>query len=227
MHRDVTLKNMLIISLCPPTAVLCDFGKAIEQHEDNNSCIGPIHTLPPEIEVRGFKRYNQKVDVWCLGFVCCQILFQGSKQSGLLREKVNIASLVAITQHLDHYGQQGMLQKQFSQLVKQLLIWDPAKRPTAAQALAHPCMASASSSAPMEPQHPGESATKTPRFDTTPQIGLKSQGPQGGLSRARPSMANWTAYSSPNDTAPLTNPSPRSDHRSSQPVVDQNPPSQR
>ena len=41
MHRDVTLKNMLILSVQPPTGVLCDFGKTIQARHDTDPSYWP------------------------------------------------------------------------------------------------------------------------------------------------------------------------------------------
>ena len=49
MHRDVTLRNMLILSSKPSQAVLCDYGKAAVAKSSTNTAIGPIPTLAPEV----------------------------------------------------------------------------------------------------------------------------------------------------------------------------------
>ena len=75
MHRDVTLRNMLILSVRPPTGVLCDFGKTIQARHDTDPRIGPKPTLAPEITHKGLRRYDNKIDVWSFGYACCSILF--------------------------------------------------------------------------------------------------------------------------------------------------------
>ena len=41
MHRDITIKNLLLVTLSSPEAALCDFGKTIEAEESRDTAIGP------------------------------------------------------------------------------------------------------------------------------------------------------------------------------------------
>lgn len=50
MHRDVTLKNMFVLSLKPARAVLGDFGKAVRAQTDQDISIGPAATRAPEVD---------------------------------------------------------------------------------------------------------------------------------------------------------------------------------
>ena len=49
MHRDITWKIMLILSLQPPRAVVCDYGKATSEQQPVSTLIGPVGTLAPEV----------------------------------------------------------------------------------------------------------------------------------------------------------------------------------
>ncbi|KAL8698911.1 MAG: hypothetical protein Q9201_006311 [Fulgogasparrea decipioides] len=49
MHRDVHVKNLFVMSLNPPRAVLGDFGKTIKAEKDKNPYLGPAYTCAPEV----------------------------------------------------------------------------------------------------------------------------------------------------------------------------------
>ncbi|KAI4087576.1 MAG: hypothetical protein LQ344_006687 [Seirophora lacunosa] len=65
IHRDVTLKNLFVMSERPPRAVLGDFGKAVQAPCHRDRQIGPIKTLAPEVD--GENLYDAKIDVWSMG----------------------------------------------------------------------------------------------------------------------------------------------------------------
>lgn len=73
MHRDVSARNLLVMSLSPPKAILCDFDKARQASSHCDTHIGPIPTLAPEVD--GYTWYNSSIDIWGIGYVCCWILF--------------------------------------------------------------------------------------------------------------------------------------------------------
>lgn len=138
MHRDVMISNMLILSDDPPTAALCDYGKAIKANRHNSPYIDPIHSLASEIEPGGNRLYDNTVDLWALGFACCQILFPRMK---LLRQKIDLPALTTINMQLEASGQPGgLLEKQFTHLIRWMMRWDPTQRFSAEQALSHECM---------------------------------------------------------------------------------------
>ncbi|KAK0649985.1 kinase-like domain-containing protein [Cercophora newfieldiana] len=69
MHRDISLKNLLIRSLDPPTAAICDFGKATKQPQSFNTAIGPIETVAPEVWTSTPRSpYRRTADIWSLGY---------------------------------------------------------------------------------------------------------------------------------------------------------------
>ena len=85
MHRDVHGKNILVMSLDPPQAVLCDYGKARHRLKERDTRLGPIPTLAPEVD--GVTDYNNKIDIWGIGYVCCWILFFEYQQENIDNNK--------------------------------------------------------------------------------------------------------------------------------------------
>ena len=71
-HRDITRKNMLWISINPPEAVLCDYGKATSEQHPKSTCIGPIRTLTPE--VWSGSAYCAKIDLWAWSYAVAEVL---------------------------------------------------------------------------------------------------------------------------------------------------------
>ena len=138
MHRDISLRNVLVLSLKPPRAVLCDFGKAIPTTRHFDSRIGPIPTLAPE--VNGVSLYDNKIDIWGIGYICCWILFPEFQRAHNKSRPDKAWHNIALGHLINYERSGGPLEQQFAELICRLLFWAPEKRPTAAQALQHPCM---------------------------------------------------------------------------------------
>lgn len=141
MHRDVSVRNLLVMSLDPPQGVLCDYGKARRSLKEKDSRIGPIPTLAPEVDGEGY--YDSKIDVWGLGYVCCCILFpayQRQRVDNLRPPNRNLKWYVGLTPLLKTYQERGPLERSFGDLVTKMIAWESENRLTAAQALQHPCM---------------------------------------------------------------------------------------
>lgn len=140
MHRDVHIGNLLITSIDPPEAVLCDFGKSIEAQSDTNQFLGPISTRAPEID--GVSPYNEKIDIWSLGFSYCEIAFPGL-QSELDRTKpIDRAWHIRMTACFKQRGKESLKDSLCSDLLLKILAWNPADRVSAAEALRHPYFSS-------------------------------------------------------------------------------------
>ncbi|KAL8832829.1 MAG: hypothetical protein Q9191_000013 [Dirinaria sp. TL-2023a] len=141
MHRDVSVRNLLVMSLDPPEGVLCDYGKARRSLEEKDSRIGPIPTLAPEVDGEAY--YDSKIDVWGIGYVCCCILFpkyQRQRVDNFRPPNRNLNWYVGLTPLLEAYQERGQLERSFGDLVTKMIAWEPKSRMTAAQALQHPCM---------------------------------------------------------------------------------------
>ena len=145
MHRDIRLKNMLIMSNKPPRASLCDYGKAIQAKSSTVTTIGPIPTLAPEVwTVRRDGPYTAKIDMWAYGYAIAEILvftLQKSQGPKYFYENSPITPfrhseiLRMLRFHCIHMSEDEPL----VDLVSKLLIWKPEERWSAEQALQHKC----------------------------------------------------------------------------------------
>ncbi|KAL8736541.1 MAG: hypothetical protein Q9181_002390 [Wetmoreana brouardii] len=71
IHRDVSLKNILIMSESPTKAVLTDFGKAIHAETASDTSICPMYMKAPEVNG---EMYSNKIDSRAIGLVLCAML---------------------------------------------------------------------------------------------------------------------------------------------------------
>lgn len=149
MHRDITRQNILRLSLRPPHAAICDYGKAIEVEHSKETRIGPIHTLAPEVwivEVRG--PYTRGIDVWAYGYTIAEILgYSGWAGDQPITPERHEAILAMLQSHVRKFREDEDL----VDLAACMLAWDPGQRPTAAEALKHRCWAPIRLSALLEP----------------------------------------------------------------------------
>jgi len=133
MHRNITIKNLLVVTLSPPEAALCDFGKAIESKDSKDTVIGPKNTLAPE--VWGQRPYNNMIDVWSLAYA-----WMNTFRRRLPRpEHIDSATHCQMFQVIRCLIETGKIQEQFAILLRQMLSWDPLARISADEALHHPC----------------------------------------------------------------------------------------
>ena len=117
MHRDVQIRTILAISLDPPHAVLCDYGKAIYSASATDSGIGPIPTLAPEVDTDCIRYYTNKIDIWGIGYVCAWVLFRSFMESKLDRNRrPDKVWHQAIMTQLSQYAKKGVPRMQFRRL---------------------------------------------------------------------------------------------------------------
>ena len=204
MHRDVSVRNMLVMSMNPPKAVLCDFGKAIRAHTQKNPRIGPPNTLAPEIAEDGSRPYNNKIDIWSFGWVCCYILFSDWRG---MKHRADEDWIIDMRKLLADHGQIGPLESQFTELISMMINSDPELRPTAAGALKYACMLAAAQE--LATDEKGERPAKMPRLEDPD---LSASDPEDTEPRYLPKISPLVADevhhpdASPNDTAPLAVP---------------------
>ncbi|KAL8828632.1 MAG: hypothetical protein Q9170_006520 [Blastenia crenularia] len=132
MHRDVSAKNLLLTSLRPPQAVLGDYGKAIKAASDRNPYIGPAHYCAPEVDGVGF--YDNKIDVWSMGVVLITALEptlsrKSTEQFSDWYDRTNMSLNNSV---MDQDGWKVGA----ARMLMGMLTLDPAKRSSAAEALA-------------------------------------------------------------------------------------------
>ncbi len=146
MHRDIRPQNMLIMSMGPPRASLCDYGKAIQAKSDYHKSIGPKHTVAPEVWTSSPDcPYTAKIDMWAYGYAIADILgytvqdFPGPEGFRSNNPEITTGRHLSIIQMLRAHRLQVAEDYPLVDLAIKLLEWDPQKRWSAEQALQHPC----------------------------------------------------------------------------------------
>ena len=129
MHRDLKLENVMVDQhggemICKIT----DFGFAAEvSSEKESSMVGtPIYMAPEVLQKR---QYDNKVDVWALGVMACELLFAHTPFTGTSREQ--LFNKIKYEQPDLTGGPKRMLNKgrEARNFIKRCLEKDPAKRP--------------------------------------------------------------------------------------------------
>jgi serine/threonine protein kinase len=140
IHRDVSVKNLLVRSLDPPVAAVCDFGKATDRPHSTNTAIGPIETVAPEVWMSApHNPYGRSVDMWSLGYAWLSTFghLRGIvSASGSL--KTDATRALGIRRELDRRARSGAMPADLGNLLRQMMDVDPRQRYTAEQALRHP-----------------------------------------------------------------------------------------
>lgn len=72
MHRDISINNILIATLFPPTTNICDFGKATKDKWSTYKYIGPRGTVAPGVD--GVRYYSREIDLWAWAIAMATIL---------------------------------------------------------------------------------------------------------------------------------------------------------
>lgn len=145
VHRDIKPENVLIASEDPITVKLTDFGFANfidpssqQPQTEMKSMVGTGCYMPPEIiDARG---HGKPVDLFATGVVMYRVLSGKLPFRGVtLRECYE----QAVAGKLDFFGAEWRdISQEAKQLCGVMLSPDPARRPTANQALAHPWFSS-------------------------------------------------------------------------------------
>jgi len=135
-HCDMKPKNLLLMSDENDSFIkLADFGFAARVHEPNSlskQCGTPFF-VSPEILMR--KGYDQQSDMWSVGCIVYLLLsgslpFMGRSQKELFRK------IVAGKFDFDD-EEWGQVSDDAKDLVRKMLVLDPSKRITAADAIRH------------------------------------------------------------------------------------------
>jgi len=146
MHRDISLKNLLIRSLEPPVAAICDFGKATNRRQDTNTAIGPIETVAPEVWTSTPRNpYRRSADIWSLGYAWLSTF---GHLRGILSADGNLKTdevrARGIRRELDNRVGSGAIPSDLGTLIRSMLASDTPQRCTAEQALMHTVWSTAS-----------------------------------------------------------------------------------
>ena len=144
MHRDISSKNLLILTLEPvPQAAVCDFGKATKKAESKHSYIGPPDTLAPEVPTNEWStapagggttinpsgRYDRKIDIWGLAYGSYHVLRPQAP-----RIRMDQPQHLEAMAFLGNWGRQDANHGRFAVLIRRMLAWNPSARPSAGEA---------------------------------------------------------------------------------------------
>jgi serine/threonine-protein kinase RIO1 len=113
IHRDIKLGNILLKG---NTAKICDFGLSCYSHNHNNTFCGTVDYIAPEVARK--EEYGTSADIWSVGAVFYVLLTK--RKFNVNQEPPSCSP--------DVLG-----------LLYSLLDPKPEKRPTADEALTHPC----------------------------------------------------------------------------------------
>lgn len=146
MHHDIGPKNILIISVNPPQASLCDYSKAIKAASSTVTTIGPIHILAPKVwTISTDGPYTAKIDMWAYGYAITEILgYSVTRYPGLDGYHINNPQItrnrhMAILEMLRAHCYKITEDEPLVDLLSKLLVWEPEGRWSAEQALEHVC----------------------------------------------------------------------------------------
>ena len=128
MHRDITPMNILVFPHEePPQAALCDFGKFCDTPTEVETRLAAWQFLPPELQDGKKNPYDQKLDIWMLGYALVYSWWPQAKS--LHPRKVK-----------DYEDMQSILIKDRTSnglgvLIAAMMTADPRRRPSAVDAL--------------------------------------------------------------------------------------------
>ena len=129
MHRDVTVRNMLLVPGNPPFGVLSDFGKAVEQEWATEARIGPAYSQAPE--VTGHTRYTKAIDVFSGGLAFANILITRNHQLTFAETRPTQKNMgqPEMIRCLHSIGRQSQTHRQVTNIVKDMLAANTLHRP--------------------------------------------------------------------------------------------------
>jgi calcium-dependent protein kinase len=133
VHRDLKPENIVFIETFTEEILvkLIDFGTSIYlKNEFLTQELGTIYYIAPEV----FKNhYNEKADIWSIGIILYTMLcghppFRGSKEEDI-KKKILAGKVEFPKKNFEKVSQEAI------DFITQLLDYNPAKRPTAEQAM--------------------------------------------------------------------------------------------
>ncbi|KAK1763908.1 kinase-like domain-containing protein [Phialemonium atrogriseum] len=137
MHRDISPGNLLILSLDPPMACLCDFGKATTDPTSTETGIGPEHTVAPEVWTSTPDRpYTNGVDIWSLAYTWLWTISRLPDWNRSPQCRMDARRHGRLLDLLGRETSRGKISRSLAGLLRRMLAFDPDERPTASEALA-------------------------------------------------------------------------------------------
>lgn len=122
MHRDISPKNLLILSLNPPKAAVCDYGKSTRDARSDQTTLGPLYLLAPEVANGNF--YDKRIDIWNLGYAWVRSLAPGWTSA----ERVNKARHQILASQLQTFAAKHPAMSGIYIIMWRMITWDPDRR---------------------------------------------------------------------------------------------------
>ena len=133
LHRDIQVRNLLVMSHEPPVAVLHDFGKVVFSPYARDSAIGPIPTVAPE--VNNDNVYTYSIDIWSWAYAV--LVAYGHARDR--RDWINEKNYIDLLEDLTAFEHADQRHGDLAALLRCMLKWEPKSRPTIQETLAHSC----------------------------------------------------------------------------------------
>lgn len=169
MHRDISPKNLLVFSYQPPVAAICDFGKSKYGTKGTGASLGPSMYMAPEPARQ--EEYTNAIDIFSMG-LSILASFRQPRWVGPLSDPRNHVRVLEQLASL-----QSRMPDELAVLLRSMLAWDPADRPTAEQALASKIWERV---AVVGPGSEFGSASETSNSEISSGLGPSSTGATGG-----------------------------------------------
>ncbi len=134
-HRDLKPSNILVRSRAPLSLALCDFGIAKRALDDDGmmkTLIGTTPYMAPEIWMSG--GYTKEVDIWALGVVGLKLVLRGLPKPKKTDPPALYPKLLVATAQA---RRRNAPEDEFVAVVTRLLVFDPGRRPDAAECIEH------------------------------------------------------------------------------------------
>lgn len=131
-HRDLKFENIMFATPTSYTIKIIDFGlsKKYAHEEHLHDTVGTVYTMAPEV-LKG--DYDNKVDLWSIGVIAFMLLSSSLPFYGKTRQ--HVVRRILHCKYAFKGKRWNSVSEKAKEFIKDLLVLDPQKRPTAAEAL--------------------------------------------------------------------------------------------